>query len=201
MNNLIDIYQHSQRSLFDAGIGVAQFVGPELFQEVAAALIVFTVGWFAAKGKSKRHHKERMVDELIIAQRELMERAYPEHWSSKGRRDIWMLNPYLERLKFVFVNIKDENALTKKQQMFIEEYFFSVEKFLIQWSQTRSRGPSYNSRFQDTFVKLHDVVLHVSKSDLDRLARLGESLGSRTAQFETMPDQFKAEDERIVAAE
>lgn len=184
------------------GDGEALFgvVGADMVREVVAAGLIFILGWIFARRANKRQQKERLVDELIVAERELTERAYPEHWSSNDRRDVWMLNPFLERLKFVFSNIKDQRILTKKQEDLIEEYFFSVEKFLIQWSQTRSRGLSYNTRFQDTFEKLHAIVDQMSRAHMGRLARLRADIDGRTAQFQTVADQFRGP-EPMVAAE
>lgn len=170
-----------------------------MFHEIVAAVFVFAIGWFFARGKNKRLQKDRMVDELIVAQRELTERAYPELWRESDRRDVWMLNPYLERLKFVFANIKDQRVLNRLQEDLVESYFFSVEKFLIQWSQTRRRGVHYNTRFQDTFDELYQVVENVSKGHLDRLGRLRTDIDNRMAQFESLPDQFTFEDPMVAA--
>lgn len=200
MENLDTVIADAQTWLTTAVTSGSNFFGPEILRELIAASVVFLLGWFLARGKNKRAQKERMVDELIVAQRELIERAYPEQWGEKDRRDVWMLNPYLERLKFVFANIKDQKVLRRAQEDLIEEYFFSVEKFLIQWSQTKRRGHSYNTRFQDTFEKLHDVVVAVSKAHLERLSRLSADLGERTACFDSMPDQFRTDDVEVLSA-
>lgn len=148
----------------------------EMAQEAVAALVVFVLGWFASNRGSRKRQKKRIIDELILSQRELVGRAYPElrrgKWEQMGEREAWMLDPFVARIRFLIGSLDEEGALELRELDTLERYVTTVEDFVAKWARTRNRTEAYHSIYEVSYRALVQAVKALGLNQNRRLAGL-----------------------------
>lgn len=148
----------------------------EMAQESIAALVVFALGWLASARGSRKRQKKRIVDELILSQRELVGRAYPElrggKWQQMGEREAWMLDPFVARIRFLIGSLDDEGSLTLRELDALERYISTVEDFIVKWARTHNRTQAYHSIYEVSYRALVQAVRELGLNQTRRLAGL-----------------------------
>lgn len=119
----------------------------------------FGVGWAASRRAGRKRMRSRLADELILSQREMARRAYPDDFDGIWRRDDersqWMLEPFATRLRFVISNLGEDRAVSSRARELCDVYVEKVIDFISLWSHVKTRKARYDYRF---FV-MHDAFV------------------------------------------
>lgn len=138
----------------------------EMARNALLTVVTFTFGWLLSLRGSRRKLRERIVDELLMTQRELARRAYPDEYGGQWRQDdpreIWMLAPLVSRIQFLVATLNDEKSISKDARTLMDVYVESVTDFIAEWARTRTRFNG--AAFETKFLKTYDLVIAVAKS-------------------------------------
>lgn len=152
------------------------YFSADFARELLVAFVIFLIGWAASLRSSRRRLRQRAIDDLVLAQKELHSRAYPDDWSQNGRREEWMLAPFVDRVSSVVRNLIEEDLLKAKEKEIVERYPFALTAFVEQWASTMSRGPRYHTKYNETYLTLQQFVELAAPRQLSRLDGLIENL-------------------------
>lgn len=64
-----------------SGDGSPVYFNADFGREFVVAIFIFFIGWASSQRRSRGQLELRLIDELIVAQRELNKHAYPAQWS------------------------------------------------------------------------------------------------------------------------
>lgn len=146
--------------------GPSVYPDPDLARNALLTGVTFLFGWIVSLRGSRRKMRERIVDELLMTQRELGRRAYPDEfggeWRQDDPREIWMLAPLVSRIQFLVATLNDEKSVSRDTRTLMDVYVESVTDFIAEWARTKTRfnGASFESKF----LKTYDLVIVVAKS-------------------------------------
>ena len=152
------------------------FFSAEFARELVVAFVIFLIGWAASLRSSRKRMRQRAIDDLILAQKELHSRAFPEDWSQNGRREEWMLAPFVDRVSSVVRNLVEEDLLKDPEKRIIEHYPFALQAFVQQWAVTINRGQRYHSKYNQTYLILQQFVELAASRQVSRLNGLIQNL-------------------------
>lgn len=148
-------------------------LNPDLVRDIVFTAITFFIGWMLSLKASKHRLKSRIIDELILSQRELVSRAYPEtrdiKWRANDDRQVWMLDPFVARIKFLISSLSEEKSLNQKQLALLENYVVALEAFIVCWSKTWARKASYHESYRVTYNTFRAAVLDLGLHQTRRL--------------------------------
>ena len=165
-----------------SGDGSPVYFNADFGREFVVATFIFFVGWASSLRRSRGQLKLRLIDELIIAQRELYKHAYPAQWSRDHVRETWLLTPYVQRVSFIKFNLIQENALKPDQLRELEEYLARIEDFIAMWAQTERRSIRYDEAYERVFAALTRFLEKVAPKQVARL----DGLIDRAARTEAI---------------
>lgn len=146
-------------------------LNPDLVRDIVFTAVTFLIGWMLSLKASKHRLKSRIIDELILSQRELVGRAYPEvrgtKWKASDNRETWMLDPFVARIKFLISSLSEEKSLNQKQLALLENYVVSLDAFITNWARTWARRDAYHESYRVTYntfrAAVTDLGLHQTK--------------------------------------
>lgn len=146
---------------------------PDFARDIVFTAVTFFIGWILAQKASKDRLKNRIIDELILMQRELVGRAYPEvrgeKWKANEDRKPWMLDSFVARIRFLTASLADEKSLNQKQLSLLENYVVALEAFIVSWSKTWARKESYHETYKVTYNTFRAAVTQLGLGQLKRL--------------------------------
>ena len=146
--------------------GPSIYPDPDLARNALLTGITFLFGWIVSLRGSRRKMKERVVDELLMTQREIARRAYPDEYGGEWRQDdpreIWMLAPLVSRIQFLVATLNDGKSVSRDTTTLMDVYVESVTDFIAEWSRTKTRFNG--AAFETKFLKTYDLVIAVAKS-------------------------------------
>jgi hypothetical protein len=145
------------------------FFSADFYREFVVAVFIYLIGWASSLRSARGRLKARIIDELVLAQRELFKRAYPETWNENATRENWMLSPFLDRISFVAFNLKQEGQLSASETRTLEAYLSLVEEFIAQWSVTKRRRSNYDDKYEAAFAALRDFLEMVAPRQVRRI--------------------------------
>lgn len=147
-------------------------IGFEIAIEYSAALLTGFLGWLFAMRATRNRQRSRLVDELILSQREIAKRAYPDdfggEWRMDAPREEWMLKPFIDRLLFLSANIAEERAISPKARLMVELYIERVVDFVSHWSNASKRAENYEYLFLQTHTHFEKAALELGLRDMSR---------------------------------
>ncbi|MEM9378257.1 MAG: hypothetical protein AAGA72_18725 [Pseudomonadota bacterium] len=155
-----------------AGEASPLFFNPDFAREFVVAIMIFLIGWAMSLRTSKKRIKNRIVDELIMAQRELFHRAYPKDWKKDGVRHEWMLTPFLDRINFLIFSLKEDKQISEQEIGLIERYADDVDKFIAYWATVKHRTMAYDDKYESTYVSLKEFLERAANKHVPRIAPL-----------------------------
>lgn len=148
-------------------------LNPDLVRDIVFTLVTFLLGWAMSLKASKQRLKSRIIDELILSQRELVARAYPEtrnlKWKANDDREVWMLDPFVARIKFLISSLSEEKSLNQKQLALLENYVVALEAFIACWANTWARKSTYNESYKVTYNTFRAAVIDLGLHQTRRL--------------------------------
>lgn len=146
---------------------------PDFTRDILFTATTFLIGWVLAQKASKDRLKSRIIDELILMQRELVGRAYPEvrgdKWKANEDRQPWMLDSFVARIRFLTASLADEKSLNQKQLALLENYVIALETFILTWSKTWARKEAYNQAYKVTYTTFRSAVTELGLKHMKRL--------------------------------
>lgn len=151
-------------------------LSPDFARDIAFTGLTFVIGWVFSLRASKGRLKGRIIGELIMSQRELVTRAYPEvrdgRWRMADSREVWMLEPFVARIKFLIASLQEEKNLGLKQLDYLERYVSTLEDFIAQWANTSRRGATFHYKYRQTYIALREAVKALGLHQMKRLGGL-----------------------------
>lgn len=151
-------------------------ISPDFARDLFFTALTFAIGWVFSLRASKGRLKGRIIDELIQSQRELVGRAYPEarggKWRANEQREVWMLDPFVARIKFLISSLAEEKSLNEKELSLLENYVVALEDFISQWAKTYARQTAYNERYKVSYHALRAAVKALGLKKMRRLQGL-----------------------------
>lgn len=177
---------------------------PDFTRDIIFTAATFLIGWMLSQRASKQRLKNRIIDELILMQRELVGRAYPEvrneKWKANEDRKPWMLDSFVSRIRFLTASLSEEKSLNQKQLALLENYVVALEAFILCWSKTWARKEVYHETYKVTYTTFRAGVTELGLSHMKRLNGLMpkdsllSGLAKETANMATsMPHAVPAE--------
>ena len=152
------------------------WISPDFARDLFFTALTFGIGWIFSLRASKGRLKGRIIDELIQSQRELVGRAYPDQrggrWRSDDQRDVWMLDPFVARIKFLISSLSEEKSLSEKELSLLENYVVTLEDFISQWAKTTRRMTTYHYKYKTSYHALRAAVKALGLKKMKRLAGL-----------------------------
>lgn len=146
---------------------------PDFTRDIIFTLATFFIGWALSQRASKDRLKNRIIDELILMQRELVGRAYPEvrndKWKANDARQPWMLDSFVSRIRFLTASLTEEKSLNQKQLALLENYVVALEAFILTWSKTWARKDAYNQAYRVTYTTFRAGVTELGLKHMRRL--------------------------------
>lgn len=146
---------------------------PDFTRDLVFTGATFLIGWILSLRASRSRLKSRLIDELIMAQREMSRRAYPddfgEVWSLADRRTEYMLQPFVDRLRFLSANIADEKGITSRGKTAVELYMQSVSNFIVHWAKGGPRTERYEYLFLQTHRMFRNAMKELGNQDHAKL--------------------------------
>lgn len=146
--------------------GASFFPDPDMARNALLTTITFGFGWILSLRGSSRRLKQRIVDELLMTQRELARRAYPDEYGGEWRqadpREVWMLAPLVSRIQFLVATLNDERSVSKDARTLMDVYVESVTDFIAEWSITKTRF--IGADFETKFLRTYDVLVAVARA-------------------------------------
>lgn len=152
-----------------SGDGSPVYFNADFGREFVVAILIFFIGWASSQRRSRGQLKLRLIDELIVAQRELYKHAYPAQWSQDHVRETWLLTPYVQRVSFVKFNLNQEDVLKPGQLRELEEYLACIEDFIALWAQTKRRSIQYDEAYERVFAALTRFLEKTAPKQVSRL--------------------------------
>ncbi len=179
MIDIGDLYSYI-RAMFMAGQAASavpdEWISPDFARDLFFTALTFGIGWVFSLRASKGRLKGRIIDELIQSQRELVGRAYPEarggKWRANEQREVWMLDPFVARIKFLISSLSEEKSLSEKELSLLENYVVALEDFISQWAKTYARQTAYNERYKVSYHALRAAVKALGLKKMKRLQGL-----------------------------
>lgn len=152
-----------------SGDGSPVYFNADFGREFVVAIFIFFIGWASSQRRSRGQLKLRLIDELVMAQRELFKHAYPLQWNRDSYREPWLLTPFVERVSFIIFNLKQEDVLNPDQLREIEEYLACIEEFITLWSRAQNRGLRYDESYERVFAALTRFLEKVAPKQVKRI--------------------------------
>ncbi len=179
MIDIGDAYSYV-RAMFMAGKAAEGlpdgWISPDFARDLFFTGLTFGIGWVFSLRASKGRLKSRIIDELLQSQRELVGRAYPEvrggKWRANDQREVWMLDPFVARIKFLISSLAEEKSLNEKELSLLENYVVALEDFIGQWAKTWARQHAYNERYRVSYHALRAAVKALGLKKMKRLQGL-----------------------------
>jgi len=149
---------------------------PDFTRDMLFTAATFFIGWVFSLRASKGRLKGRIIGELIMSQRELVTRAYPEvregRWRMADSRETWMLDPFVARIKFLIASLQEEKNLSLKQLDYLERYVSTLEDFIAQWANSSRRGANFHYKYRQSYIALREAVKALGLNQMKRLSGL-----------------------------
>ncbi len=149
---------------------------PDFTRDIVFTAVTFAIGWLLSLRASKGRLKNRIIDELILSQRELVGRAYPEQrdqrWKANDTRELWMLDPFVARINFLIASLREEKSLNNKQLALLENYVVALEGFIAVWTRTWARRNGYHEAYKTSYNALRSAVISLGLKRMSRLKGL-----------------------------
>lgn len=179
MIDIGDVYSYV-RAMFMAGKAAEGlpdgWISPDFARDLFFTALTFGIGWAFSLRASKGRLKGRIIDELLQSQRELVGRAYPEvrggKWRANDQREVWMLDPFVARIKFLISSLSEEKSLNEKELSLLENYVVALEDFIGQWAKTWARQQAYKERYKVSYYALREAVKALGLKKMKRLQGL-----------------------------
>ena len=155
-----------------SGDGSPVYFNADFGREFVVAIFIFLVGWASSQRRSRGQLKLRLIDELVLAQRELFKRAYPDNWNEDDAREIWMLSPFVDRISFVIFNLRKEGGLKPPQLAELEKYLSEIEAFIGIWARVKRRNVNYDKSYEAVYTSLTNFLESISPRQVQRIRDL-----------------------------
>ncbi|MCR9080040.1 MAG: hypothetical protein NXH78_13170 [Hyphomonadaceae bacterium] len=155
-----------------SGDGSPVYFNADFGREFVVAIFIFFIGWASSRRASRSQMKARLIDELVLAQRELFKRAYPDNWNEDDVREYWMLSPFVDRISFVIFNFKNEGRLRASQIGELENYLGKTESFIALWARVKRRNIKYDESYAEVFASLISFLESTSPRQVNRIRDL-----------------------------
>lgn len=152
-----------------SGDGSPVYFNADFGREFVVAIFIFFIGWASSQRRSRGQLKSRLIDELIVTQRELYKHAYPAQWSRRDTRETWLLTPYVQRVSFVKFNLNQEDVLKPDQLKELEEYLACIEDFIAMWAETQHRSIRYDEAYERVFAALTRFLEKTAPKQVSRM--------------------------------
>ena len=144
--------------------------------DAIAAVVTYCLGWVVSLRVGRQRRKDRIVDELILSQRELVKRAYPqlhgEVWRENAQREGWMLDPFVARIEFLIASMREDKALTLREIDLLEVYVAAKRRFIEKWCETRRRGEAYHQAYRESYYAMRTAAKALGLNQMKRLRGL-----------------------------
>lgn len=148
-------------------------LNPDLVRDIVFTAVTFFIGWALSLKASKHRLKSRIIDELLLSQRELVVRAYPEtrdgRWKAGDVREVWMLDPFVARIRFLVVSLQEEKSLKLNQLDLLERYVSALEDFIAEWARTRARRATYHYKYEQSYRRMREAAVGLGLHQTKRL--------------------------------
>lgn len=148
------------------------FPSVDAARNIAFTLVAFLLGWAVSLFGAHKRLKERVITELIGAQRELMARAYPKKWKRNAMREAWMLQPFVERIQFLHEHLRESKGLRRTHLENIDKYQRSVQAFIAKWAAAKHHSDDFHELYATSYWFLRKAVTSLGLKELSRLSGL-----------------------------
>ena len=148
------------------------FFSADFAREFVVAVFIFLIGWAASLRSARGRMKARLIDELVLSQRELFKRAYPPNWNENDVRERIMLQPFADKVEFIIFNLKSENQMGASEIADLENYHQSVLEFIDVWARVRRRSRKYDAAYEATFASLNNFLDRFAPRHVRRISGL-----------------------------
>ncbi|HEV7691538.1 MAG TPA: hypothetical protein VGO52_11970 [Hyphomonadaceae bacterium] len=180
-----DIARFMRRIFFTGDKGFD--ISPDLARDLFFTILTFGFGWLFSLKALLGKRRARLIEEVILSQRELVKRAYPElhgeQWREGGDRRAWMLDPFIGRIDFLIASMREDKIIKSKQETLLDHYTKTKREFTEKWSTTLRRGAGYHEAYTITYRAMRAALKELGFDDWKRL----NGLMPKDAMFDAPP--------------
>ena len=166
-----DIPRFMRRMFFTSDKGFD--ISPDMARDVFLTILTFGFGWLFSLKAILGKRRARLIEEVILSQRELVKRAYPElhgeKWREAGDRQPWMLDPFIGRIDFLVASMREDRIIKPKQETLLDHYTKTKREFTERWANAKKRGAGYHEAYKVTYHAMRGALRELGFDDPKRL--------------------------------